>query len=186
MATLLDAPEFTANEVYAIQQTDPVEGAAVSASFGGIGVSNQPHQQLANRSAFLKQRQDTNISNIAVLQSFAAAFTSNLAVNGGWFTIAQNDQARGTVSLIAQYGAYSNPINANGPFAFVWSKAFPSLCLWAGAAPYNPNISQAYGQSICEMVSWSSSGGVINVDLIGNSSGISSGIPGFVWLAIGF
>jgi hypothetical protein len=56
MATLLDAPEFTANEIYAIQQTDPVEGAAALASFSGLGVSNQPHQQLANRSAFLKQR----------------------------------------------------------------------------------------------------------------------------------
>ena len=70
MATLIDAPEFTLNEIYAMQQTDPVEGAAAGASFAGIGISNQPHQQLANRTAFLKQRQDTNINNIGALQAF--------------------------------------------------------------------------------------------------------------------
>ena len=75
MTTLIDDPEFTLNEVYEIQQADPVEGAALNASFGGIGISNQPHQQLANRTAYLKQRQDTNIGNIAVLQAFAAGFT---------------------------------------------------------------------------------------------------------------
>jgi hypothetical protein len=64
MALLIDSPSFTANEVYEIQATDAVEGAAIGASFGGIGLSNQPHQQLANRTAFVKQRQDTNIGNI--------------------------------------------------------------------------------------------------------------------------
>ena len=72
MALLIDSPSFTANEVYEIQATDAVEGAATGASFGGLGLSNQPHQQLANRTAFLKQRQDTNIGNIAALQAFAA------------------------------------------------------------------------------------------------------------------
>ena len=70
MATLIDAAEFTSNEVYQIQATDPVEGAASGASFSGTGISNQPHQQLANRTAFLKQRQDVNIANIGVLQAF--------------------------------------------------------------------------------------------------------------------
>jgi hypothetical protein len=186
MATLIDAPEFTANEIYAIQQTDPVEGAAAEASFAGIGVSNQPHQQLANRTAFLKQRQDININSIAALQEFVASFTSNLSVTGGWFTLAQNDQSRGAVSLMVQYGIYPNPINANGTFAFNWSKSFPNICLWAGAVAYNPTVNQAYGQSICEIAGWTTSGGVINIDLVGNSSGISSGIPGFVWLSIGF
>ena len=72
MATLIDAAEFTSNEVYQIQATDPVEGAASGASFSGTGISNQPHQQLANRTAFLKQRQDVNIANIGVLQTFLA------------------------------------------------------------------------------------------------------------------
>jgi hypothetical protein len=35
MATLIDAAEFTSNEVYQIQATDPVEGAASGASFSG-------------------------------------------------------------------------------------------------------------------------------------------------------
>src|SRR5260370_10303344 len=43
-------------------------------SFSGTGISNQPHQQLANRTAFLKQRQDVNISSIGLLQAFMANF----------------------------------------------------------------------------------------------------------------
>jgi hypothetical protein len=66
MTTLIDSPEFSANEIYQIQQTDAVEGAASGATFGGIGVSNQPHQQLANRTALLKQRQDVNIAAAVV------------------------------------------------------------------------------------------------------------------------
>lgn len=70
MTTLIDntSGEWVSNEVYEIQQTDRVEGAAAGASFGGIGISNQPHQQLANRTAFLYQRQSTNIANITALQ----------------------------------------------------------------------------------------------------------------------
>jgi hypothetical protein len=82
MATLIDAAEFTSNEVYQIQATDPVEGAASGASFSGTGISNQPHQQLANRTAFLKQRQDVNVSNIGVLQAFMAEFAGAIGRNG--------------------------------------------------------------------------------------------------------
>lgn len=82
MSTLIDQAEFSANEVYAIQQTDAVEGAATGASFGGIGVSNQPHQQLANRTAYIKNRQDTNIANIGILQGFAALFTGSMGSSG--------------------------------------------------------------------------------------------------------
>ncbi len=82
MALLIDAPSFTANEVYEIQATDAVEGAAIGASFGGLGLSNHPHQQLANRTAFIKQRQDTNIGNIAALQSFTALFKGLISANG--------------------------------------------------------------------------------------------------------
>ena len=82
MSTLIDSPEFSANEVYELRQTDAVEGAASRASFGGIGISNQPHQQLANRTALLKQRQDVNIGSIGVLQAFMAGFTGSLQANG--------------------------------------------------------------------------------------------------------
>ncbi|HTU55731.1 MAG TPA: hypothetical protein VMF62_17340 [Acetobacteraceae bacterium] len=73
MATLIDSAEYTPNEIYEIQQTDKVEGAASGASFSGIGVSNEPHQQLANRTAFLYGRQNTNIGNITTLQGQVAA-----------------------------------------------------------------------------------------------------------------
>ncbi|HVN63423.1 MAG TPA: hypothetical protein VMT58_02205 [Candidatus Binataceae bacterium] len=51
MATLVDVAEFAANEIYEIDASDPLEGAATGASFGGIGIDNEPHQQLANRTA---------------------------------------------------------------------------------------------------------------------------------------
>ncbi len=101
MPTLIDSPEYTADEVYEIQQTDPVEGAAIGASFSGIGVSNEPHQQLANRTAFLKQRQDTNISNIGALQAFNALF-KGLMGGSGYLEIPFNDVARGQIIAIVQ------------------------------------------------------------------------------------
>src|SRR6202521_6419589 len=97
MATLIDAAEFTSNEVYQIQATDPVEGAASGASFSGTGISNQPHQQLANRTALLKQRQDVNISNIGVLQAFMAGFTGSLQANG-YIQIPVADVLRGQIA----------------------------------------------------------------------------------------
>lgn len=101
MATLIDGTsgEWTSNEVYEIQQTDKVEGAASGASFGGIGIANQPHQQLANRTAFLYGRQQTNIANIAALQSQIASMgTRNAWTNYQVFTSA------GTWSWVAPSG----------------------------------------------------------------------------------
>jgi len=87
MATLIDSPSYTQNEVYELAQTDPLEGASTGASFGGIGISNQPHQQLANRTAFLYQRQNTNIDNITVLQGqVATLFARNTWTNTAVFT----------------------------------------------------------------------------------------------------
>src|SRR5579862_3630577 len=112
MATLIDNPEFTANEVYEMQQTDGCEGAATGASFGGIGVNNQPHQQLANRTAFLKGRQDTNIANISALQAVIASLTSILNLNaladGGEsvFKIPVVDQNLGAIIIIVLIGYY--------------------------------------------------------------------------------
>ena len=106
MATLIDSPEFTANEIYEIQQTDPVEGAGTGASFSGIGVSNEPHQQLANRTAFLYGRQNTNIANIGALQSFVAGFTGSLKTSG-YLKIPLTDVSRGPVIAIIQWGYYA-------------------------------------------------------------------------------
>jgi hypothetical protein len=55
MATLTDSPEWTDNEVILLEASDEIEGAGTGASYGGIGRDNQPHQQLANRTAWLKE-----------------------------------------------------------------------------------------------------------------------------------
>ncbi|HTT75603.1 MAG TPA: hypothetical protein VMF50_06430 [Candidatus Binataceae bacterium] len=185
MATLIDVPEFTLNEVYAMQQTDPVEGAAAGASFSGIGISNQPHQQLANRTAFLKQRQDTNINNIGVLQAFQAAFTSLMEPNGYLITAAL-DVNRGAINPMLQWGQYGSPLPPNSSYSFNFPNTFANACEIVLAVSFNPAINQGYGQCTLEVVSWSKSGAVVNVDIIGNSSGSQSGIPGFVWVALGF
>jgi len=129
MATLIDNPEFTGNEIYEIQATDPVEGAAAGASFGGIGISNEPHQQLANRSAFLKQRQDINIANIGVLQAFMAAFVGSLQSNG-YLKIPILDTSRGAIVAIIQWGQVDWGSTQDealfGPYAF--PIPFPNAC----------------------------------------------------------
>src|SRR5579885_1826473 len=107
MATLIDSPEWTDNEIYEMQQTDGCEGAAAGASFGGLGVNNQPHQQLANRTAFLKQRQDTNIGNIATLLAFMGKFTCDVAAV--WLKLGASDAHKGALQLLIQWGYYSLP-----------------------------------------------------------------------------
>jgi hypothetical protein len=69
MANLIDNPagEWINNEVYELQATDPVQGAGIGGAFGGIGYDNQPHQQLANRTAFLNNKRIADEANIALL-----------------------------------------------------------------------------------------------------------------------
>jgi hypothetical protein len=191
MVTLLDAPEFTANEIYAIQQADPVEGAAASASFSGLGVSNQPHQQLANRTSLLKQRQDVNITNIGVLQAFAAGFTSSLQTNG-YMRIPLNDAQRGQVSALIQWGFYSLPqlkVGVDAQYSLVWPVAFPNAIL---VAPFATNNYLKTGgmNLVVSSVSYSVSGATFVLDvpgaLLGTNSAVAETTNGFSWLAIGF
>src|SRR5689334_4180034 len=131
MATLIDSPEYTANEIYEIQQTDAVEGAGVGASFGGIGVSNEPHQQLANRTSFLYGRQNTNIANIAALQSFVAGFTGSLKT-AGYLKIPLTDVSRGAAVAIIQWGYYALPqqaIPVDQQYIVTWPIPFPNAIL---------------------------------------------------------
>lgn len=135
MATLIDASEYTSNDVYQIQATDPVEGAAIDASFSGTGISNQPHQQLANRTAFLKQRQDVNSGNIGVLQAFMAEFTGSMGPNG-YLEIPFADINRGSIVALVQWGSvvYNNSILNDTPITLTWPTAFPNACMWASAS----------------------------------------------------
>src|ERR1700676_3739081 len=161
MITLIDSPEFSANEIYELQQTDSVEGAGSGASFGSIGISNQPHQQLANRTALLKQRQDVHIGSIGVLQAFMAGFTGSLQANG-YIQIPVTDVSRGQIAAIIQWGYYALPevsILQDTEYPVTWPIRFPNTILtpplathvWVGATGRNVAASA---------VSWNTAGGI--------------------------
>lgn len=193
MATLIDSAEFTANEVYQIQQTDPVEGSAVGASFGGIGVSNQPHQQLANRTAFLKQRQDTNVGNIAALQAFVAGFAGSLQTNG-YLKIPIVDVQRGSVAAIIQWGFYplaQARIANDTEYMVTWPIRFPTAIL---IPPFAANFYfKTNGLNlVVSPTAYSTVGATFVLDVPGSAAAANGAAlgpevtNGFSWLAIGF
>ncbi len=189
MATLIDAPEYTANEVYQIQRTDAVEGAATGASFAGVGLSNQPHQQLANRTAFLKGRQDTNVANIGVLQAFMAGFAGSLQANG-YVEIPILDAQRGQVTAIVQWGFMALPgtaISQDTEYSVNWPIRYPNMIL---IPPFASNYYQKTSgvNLVVSPVAYSTTGGIFVYDIPG---GVAPGpwreiTNGFSWLAIGF
>ena len=203
MANLIDTPAFTANEIYQIQATDAVEGAATGASFGGIGLSNQPHQQLANRTAFVKQRQDTNIANIGALQAFTALFKGMMAPNG-YVEIPFLDANRGMIIAIVQWGFISvdgltGAQIENKVLSFNFPIPFPNACQWmlpawasnsasgAGALASAALVLETLSNSLSTrgasvFADWDDSG-TVNV---ANSATGKVGITGFYWLAVGF
>jgi hypothetical protein len=191
MSTLLDNAEFSANEIYEIAQTDAVEGAGTGASFGGIGISNQPHQQLANRTAFLKQRQDTNVVNIALLQSFVAGFTGSLQTNG-YVKIPMADAQRGTVIAIIQWGFNSigqTKIANDIQYAVSWPIRFPNAIL---IPPLATNYYSKTGgmNTAASVVTYNQNGATFVLDVPGDLIGVNGATAetsnGFSWLAIGF
>jgi hypothetical protein len=191
MATLIDSPEYTANEIYQIQQTDAVEGAGAGASFGGIGLSNQPHQQLANRTAFLYGRQNTNIANIAALQSFVAGFTGSLRT-AGYLKIPLTDVSRGAAMAIIQWGYYAlsqQAIPVDQQFIVTWPIPFPNAILVPPLAT-NVYYVTAGGNAVASVVSYNVTGATFVLDVPGTlmqRAGLASEQSnGFSWLAIGF
>jgi len=190
MITLIDSPEFSANEVYEIQQADAVEGAASGASFGGIGISNQPHQQLANRTALLKQRQDVNITSIGVLHTFMAGFIGSLQSNG-YIQIPITDVSRGPITTIIQWGYYPLPqvsIPQDTQYPVTWPIRFPNAIL---TPPLSANVYFQTGgrNTVASPVSWNAVGGIFVLDVPNGTIGSFSGnekTNGFSWLAIGF
>jgi hypothetical protein len=191
MTTLIDSAEFTANEVYEIGQTDPVEGAATGASFGGIGISNQPHQQLANRTAFLKERQDANIANIGLLQTFAAGFARSLQTNG-YLRIPITDPQRGAVVAIIQWGYYALAqvrIANDTEYTVSWPIRFPTAIL---IPPLATNFYFKTGgmNTAASVVSYNQNGATFVLDVPGDLFGVNGATAevsnGFSWLAIGF
>jgi len=187
MALLIDSPSFTANEVYEIQATDPVEGAASGASFGGLGLSNQPHQQLANRTAFLKQRQDTNIGNINALQSFTSFFKGLMAANG-YMQIPFVDVNRGLITATVQWGSMfpSGGVRQDTTYNVTWPTPFANAGVWAMAALSNSPADVLAGKLVMETVGVSLTFGLFMADFISGASPTSHVNDGFYWLAIGF
>ncbi len=188
MPNLIDSAAFSANEIYELQQTDQVEGAAIGASFNGVGISNQPHQQLANRSAFLKARQDTNIANIGVLQAFQALFTGSLQPGGSYITIPFVDITRGLIQGLLQFGLIDFGSSQNeglfGPYSFpVPFSAPPFLFAPISLTPEPPN---GAGDNVI-MVSSSNRPTARQFWVMNNR--VSTGgdaSRGFYWLALGF
>ncbi len=187
MATLIDAVGFTSNEVYQIQATDPVEGAASGASFSGAGISNQPHQQLANRTAFLKQRQDVNIGNIGVLQAFMGAFAGSISGNG-YLTIPVADVNRGSIVAMVEWGAMfpGGGLVEDESYPVTWPAAFPNACLWSMATLANPRAREHSGKLIIDVVSFTRTAGIFRSDFINGSDSNQAPNDGFYWMAIGF
>jgi len=187
MVLLIDTPSFTANEVYEIQATDPVEGAATGASFSGLGLSNQPHQQLANRTAFLKQRQDTNIGSIGALQAFTALFEGLMAGNG-YLQVPFADVNRGLITATVQWGALF-PVGGLGKdqtYAVTWPLEFPHACVWAMASLSNSTADVNDGKLVMETVGLTSSIGIFMSDFLSGASDSSHANDGFYWFSIGF
>jgi tail fiber protein gp53 len=184
MANLIDNPagEWTDNEIYEIASADLVEGAASGASFGGIGIDNQPHQQLANRTAFLKGRQDTNIANIGVLQAFVAKFVSLLAANG-FIKIPVVDQNLGAQVVIIQWGTVTGAFADEQFFTLNWPTPFPTACLNAVLSTLIPGTSTP--DNFAEIVTGSIT--KTGCRFCANGTGGEGGpMVGFTWIAIGY
>lgn len=188
MANLIDNPAFSENEVYQIQATDAVEGAASGASFNGAGLSNQPHQQLANRTSFLKHRQDTNIGNISALQSFTAMF-KGLMGSSGYLEVPFLDVNRGLTVAFVQWGVFEPSGGVNGDHAYVvtWPVAFPNSCVFAIASMLyktgaTPDLGVGVRTDANSNPLLTTTQGTFFVNLFN----VGGNPPGFTWIAVGF
>ena len=121
---------WTDGDVYEIPQTDQSEGAAIGASFGGLGVDNQPHEALLNKAQLLHKNQLADEANIYALQTILT-LTSAVGLNG-WMKLSSNDVNLGQIYPILQWGTisvlpYGGPSNkAPVLFPFSFPIAFPN------------------------------------------------------------
>jgi hypothetical protein len=199
--TLTDAPEFTANEIYEIQATDPVEGAAIGASFGGIGISNQPAQQLANRTALLNSHRITDEGNISTLQAFVAQFVGSMGVNG-YIEIPVADVGKGQIQYVIEWGFYSlegasaSSIHNTG-YAVSFPLPFPHACEWATSTFASNDFTAPgpfqNGMMSIEVGGFSTTGMTVFTDwdnaasiIMAGAGGSPVGLTGFYWVALGY
>jgi hypothetical protein len=188
---------WTEGDVYKIVQTDQQEGAAIGASFSGLGVDNQPHQVLLNKVDLVHSNQLTDEAHIAALQAFAAGFTGLMGQNG-YVTLEINDLSKGPIQYILQWGYYAPPGGVLGddggraggvfaPYVVAWPITFPNACMWAMASMVYTNTSTwDVGVGV-----QSNAAGVLgltqsNGSFFCNLFNVNGTEPGFTWLAIGY
>ncbi|HWA78760.1 MAG TPA: hypothetical protein VG848_00480 [Acetobacteraceae bacterium] len=130
--TLIDSAAYTPNSVPSLLQTDKVEGQGAGASHGGIGNSNAAAQVLANRTAFLFGRQNTNIANITTLQGQVSALQAFVSAfqfdNSGDGFIEIPNNITGT-PFILQWQQVTAPTQETNTFNF--PRPFPNAAFFA-------------------------------------------------------
>jgi hypothetical protein len=183
---------YTDGDVYQIPQTDTVEGAATGASFSGLGVDNQPHQVLLNKTKVLRNNQLADELNITNLLNFKALFSGTLGANeaSSIFKIPFLDSQHGLIQLIIQTGQYIFNQNANDQEVFVsWPVAFPNAFGNIFATPLRDPGSQTANDGIDWGIFYRAQTGSVNgatfrLDSFQAAHAIV--MYGFNWLAYGY
>jgi hypothetical protein len=182
--------QWADGDIYQIPQADQQEGAAVGASFSGLGVDNQPHQLLLNKIQLTHSKQLTDENNIAVIQAFDAEFASVTPAGGPLiFKTAYYDANRGLIQAIAQMGFYSTAgIHVTDPqqFTVTWPLAFPTAILVPPFCSLVLNALSPGGDPDPGFVAALSSNQTSGVFVI--TAAILGGDidpAGFVWIAVG-
>ncbi len=175
---------WTEGDVYEIVQTDQQEGAALDASFNGLGVDNQPHQVLLNKIELVHTKQANDEIAIASLAAFQALLTG-LAGTNGYLKIPYQDISRGQQVMLVQWGVYNPPGGVTGDtlYAVPWTVTFPNAVYWAGATmQYSRSGAVSTKDLGVGVYSLAASAGNFYVNLF-NVNGV---VDGFWWIAIGY
>lgn len=138
MANLTENPATWETGIYQIEQTDPVLGGAPNVATGA-GMSNIPHIQLTNRTAFLKKViDDTGLGAAAVplvtLNSAAARLTGSYRFASGDANTPAVGVA-GTVQVIAASASAVNQIACDSASTRTWAR-FWNGAVWSGWAEF--------------------------------------------------
>src|SRR5260370_18789737 len=110
-------------------KTDRGEGGGRGESGSGLGVDNQPHQVLLNKTKVLRVNQLADEGNISTLLAFKALFSGTLGANeaGSIFKIPFLDSAHGLIQLIIQTGqSVYTGTDADAPAFLNWPFSFPN------------------------------------------------------------